>query len=121
MNYTFQKRKELNECFMKLFPDLGADYKRDGVPFIHIHMLPYYAKKLESVNELKKMIPVTPFPWHSVVPVAYQIKRLTKDGSFEELYEISFVNCTKKSLSQANERILKGNLWAFPKLVNLKH
>ena len=119
MVYSYQKRKELNEAFMALYPQIEVDYKRDGVPVIHTENLPSVVAPVESLHTLKELIPETAFPWKVVLPVMYKIKKLNEEGEFVDLYEISYANCLPKSMELAESRIDKGNLWMFPDLIRL--
>ena len=121
MNYTFQKRKELNEAFMRKYASVPVEYQREGVPFVHTRGVPAMATRVGNVRELKDLLPETieTKVWKVTLPVLYKIKHLTPDGTFEDLYEISYVNATARSLAQAAEKIEKDNLWMFPELIRL--
>lgn len=119
MIYTEQKRKELNEAFCCHFLDHHFNTNKNGsVRAIRINELLPGTRRVESITELRDMVPVHSKPWKSVVPVFIESKQMDEDGrSLLTDYRVNYVNCSEQSLEQASEYILSGKLYFIPELI----
>lgn len=118
MNYTYYKRRELNDAFRSYL--LGQDIREDkegGVPMLCIENLPEQARAVESVSELVKLLPPNDRAWRKVVPVFVKAARMPREGmKMEYYYLLNYVNCSNESMEMAAELVASARLFWIPEL-----
>ena len=122
MNYTFQKRRELNDAFRSyLLAETIHEHKDGGVPMLHIDRLPSNTCAIDSVQELSRLLPYNDRAWRTVVPVFIKQQRLNADGlAAATYYDLNYVNCSAPSMERAAELVASGRMFWIPNLtINL--
>ena len=117
MNYTCQRRKILNETFLRTIELKGVNAdnieKHPDTLYLTCKELPSYASPVADVEQLKSLVPHGAYAWHQVLVVVVKDKRITKAGE-EYTYRINYVNCSDKSMQLAEDCIAKNRLYVTP-------
>lgn len=118
MNYTFHKRRELNDAFRSYLLDQQINQDKDGgVPVLWVDALPQRACAIESVQHLSNLLPYDERAWQKVVPVFVKVPRMKpKNGQIDFYYIINYVNCSAPSMEQAADLVASGKLFWIPEL-----
>lgn len=115
MNYTFQKRRELNDAFRAYLLGETIKEEKGSMPILWVENLPERACSVESVQDLIELLPSDDRAWKKVVPVFVKMPRIdAKTGTVEHYYHVNYVNCSKPSLDHAVELVAEGRLFWFP-------
>lgn len=115
MNYTFQKRRELNDAFRAYLLGETIKEEKGSMPVLWVESLPERACAVESVQDLIDLLPSDDRAWRKVVPVFVKVPRMdAKTATMEYYYLLNYVNCSEPSLEHAAELVAEGRLFWFP-------
>lgn len=108
MEYTNQKRKELNRAFISKLnnPQIEMD---EGGTHLFLLNLPTSAEEVESAREIIRNIPRSAFPWNNVLPIL-----MKTNTSGVNKYLIGYVNSSDKSIECAVKKVGEGKVYYIP-------